>query len=206
MSCNGCRVLRKGCSEDCVLRQGIGWINNPQAQANATVFVAKFFGRAGLMSFMSSVPQSQRPSLFQSLLFEAVGRAVNPVSGAVGLLWTGNWHVCQKAVMAVLRRGTVEPLPELEGGVLGPEFDGVSESGGFRPPIDHVGSGSQKLKRKRNDDGAKYGQTTDLDLRLMYQGSESPSEESETTTLESSLGDNCRFHEGGERKLLRLFV
>ena len=145
-------------------------------------------------------------ALFQSLLFEAVGRAVNPVSGAVGLLWTGNWHLCQKAVMAVLRRGTVEPLPELEGGVSGPEFDSVSESGGFRPPIDHVSSGSQKLKRKRNDDGAKYGQTTDLDLRLMYQGSESPSEESETTTLESSLGDNCRFHEGGEPKLLRLFV
>jgi hypothetical protein len=145
-------------------------------------------------------------ALFQSLLFEAVGRAVNPVSGAVGLLWTGNWHLCQKAVMAVLRRGTVEPLPELEGGVSGPEFDSVSESGGFRPPIDHVGSGSQKLKRKRKDDGAKYGQTTDHDLRLMYQGSESPSEESETTTLESSLGDNCRFHEGGEPKLLRLFV
>lgn len=64
MSCNGCRVLRKGCSENCMLRQSIQWIGTPQAQANATVFVAKFFGRAGLMSFISAVPETQRPCKF----------------------------------------------------------------------------------------------------------------------------------------------
>lgn len=207
MSCNGCRILRKGCSEDCVLRQCIEWINSPQAQANATVFVAKFFGRAGLMSFISSVPKSQGPSLFRSLLFEAVGRTVNPVSGAVGLLWTGNWHVCQKAVRTVLRRGTVEPQPELEGGVFGPEFDNVSECDSVRPPADHVSSGSKTLKRKRDVDAAKRGpMRTDLDLCLMYQRVDTPPEESETTTLESGSGNNCRFHDGGEPKLLRLFV
>jgi hypothetical protein len=47
MSCNGCRVLRKGCSDACVLRPSIEWIDGAQPQANATVFVAKFFGRAG---------------------------------------------------------------------------------------------------------------------------------------------------------------
>lgn len=188
MSCNGCRVLRKGCSEECALRHCIEWIDNPQAQANATVFVAKFFGRGGLMSFISSVPKSQGPSLFRSLLFEAVGRTVNPVSGAVGLLWTGNWHVCQKAVMTVLRRGTVEPRPE---------FDNASECGSFRPPVDHVSSRPQPLKRKR----------ADLDLCLTYQRADTPPEESETTTLESGSGNNCRFHDGGdEPKLLRLFV
>lgn len=50
--------------------------------------------------------------LFQSLLFEACGRTVNPVFGAVGLLWTGNWHVCQSAVETVLRGGELAPLPE----------------------------------------------------------------------------------------------
>ncbi|KHM99183.1 LOB domain-containing protein 39 [Glycine soja] len=93
MSCNGCRVLRKGCSESCMLRPCLQWIETAQAQGHATVFVAKFFGRAGLMSFISNVPENQRPALFQSLLFEACGRTVNPVNGAVGLLWTGNWHV-----------------------------------------------------------------------------------------------------------------
>ncbi|OMP01852.1 hypothetical protein COLO4_11550 [Corchorus olitorius] len=113
MSCNGCRVLRKGCSETCILRPCLQWIESPEAQGHATVFVAKFFGRAGLMSFISAVPESQRPALFQSLLFEACGRTVNPVNGAVGLLWTGNWHVCQAAVETVLRGGTLRPMPEL---------------------------------------------------------------------------------------------
>ncbi|MFS7936895.1 putative GDP-L-fucose synthase transcription factor AS2-LOB family [Helianthus anomalus] len=39
---------------------------------------------------------------FQSLLFEAVGRTVNPVNGAVGLPWTGNWYVCQASVKEVV--------------------------------------------------------------------------------------------------------
>nr|KAJ0198378.1 hypothetical protein LSAT_V11C700375590 [Lactuca sativa] len=102
--CNGCRILRKGCNENCILRQSLCAIESAQAQANATLFVAKFFGRAGLMSFLSSVPEHQRP---------ACGRTVNPVNGAVGLLWTGNWHVCESAVATVLRGGSIHPMPEL---------------------------------------------------------------------------------------------
>ncbi|KAJ0591352.1 putative transcription factor AS2-LOB family [Helianthus annuus] len=114
MSCNGCRVLRKGCNENCILRQSLAAIQDtPQAQANATVFVAKFFGRATLMSFLSAAPQHQRPALFQSLLLEACGRTVNPVNGAVGLLWTGNWHVCESAVETVLRGGTIQAMSQL---------------------------------------------------------------------------------------------
>lgn len=112
MSCNGCRVLRKGCSESCILRPCLQWIDTPESQGHATVFVAKFFGRAGLMSFISNVPDSQRPALFQSLLYEACGRTVNPVSGAVGLLWTGNWNLCQAAVETVLRGGTLRAISE----------------------------------------------------------------------------------------------
>lgn len=61
MSCSGCRVLRKGCSESCVLRTSLQWIDSPEAQAHATLFVAKFFGRTGLISSISSVPASLRP-------------------------------------------------------------------------------------------------------------------------------------------------
>ncbi|XP_041010596.1 LOB domain-containing protein 38-like isoform X2 [Juglans microcarpa x Juglans regia] len=88
MSCNGCRVLRKGCSDNCMLRQCLQWIENPQAQAHATVFVAKFFGRACLMSFISGVPERQRP---------------------------GNWKVCQSAVETVLQGGALRVLPEFLG-------------------------------------------------------------------------------------------
>ncbi|KAF8088902.1 hypothetical protein N665_0527s0021 [Sinapis alba] len=130
MSCNGCRVLRKGCSETCILRPCIQWIESAEAQGHATVFVAKFFGRAGLMSFISSVPESQCPALFQSLLYEACGRTVNPVNGAVGLLWTGNWSVCQAAVETVLRGGSLRPIPELltrDGGFPSVTSDEASE-------------------------------------------------------------------------------
>lgn len=63
MSCNGCRVLRKGCSESCILRPCLQWIESAESQGHATVFVAKFFGRAGLMSFISAVPENQRPGI-----------------------------------------------------------------------------------------------------------------------------------------------
>ncbi|KAL5559154.1 hypothetical protein UlMin_035365 [Ulmus minor] len=124
MSCNGCRVLRKGCSETCVLRTSLHWMDSPEAQGNATLFLAKFFGRSDLLSFISAVPEHHRPALFQSLLFEACGRTVNPVNGAVGLLSSGNWHACQAAVETVLSGGVLRPIP----GVLTPKLDETSES------------------------------------------------------------------------------
>jgi hypothetical protein len=57
-------------------------------------------------------------AVFQSLLYEAAGRTINPVSGAVGLLGSGSWHLCQAAVETVLRGGGIRPLPELDGGGL----------------------------------------------------------------------------------------
>lgn len=78
MSCNGCRVLRKGCSESCVLRQCLRMIESPEAQGHATLFVAKFFGRAGLMSFVSAVPEPQRPGEFAcDLIFAGLGWAAS---------------------------------------------------------------------------------------------------------------------------------
>ncbi|KQJ88280.1 LOB domain-containing protein 42-like [Brachypodium distachyon] len=103
MSCNGCRVLRKGCSEGCTIRPCLEWIKSPDAQANATVFLAKFYGRAGLLNLLAAGPDDLRPALFRSLLYEACGRMVNPIYGSVGLLWSGRWEACQAAVEAVLK-------------------------------------------------------------------------------------------------------
>ncbi|XP_047315970.1 LOB domain-containing protein 37-like [Impatiens glandulifera] len=205
MSCNGCRVLRKGCSDNCILRQSLQGIDTPQAQANATVFVAKFFGRAGLVSFLSAVPDSQRPALFQSLLFEACGRTVNPVNGAVGLLWTGNWQLCQSAVETVLAGGSLQPMSEFLGNGLSNEG---SEIDLFRSATDLFDASKQPTI------------AADLDLRLTQsfptvktgekkkRRAETPSmnsEESETTTFES--GTAAAGYQQGDRetKLLRLF-
>ncbi|XP_056842246.1 LOB domain-containing protein 41 isoform X2 [Raphanus sativus] len=110
MSCNGCRVLRKGCSDDCSIRPCLAWIKSPEAQANATVFLAKFYGRAGLMNLINAGPDHLRPGIFRSLLHEACGRIVNPIYGSVGLLWSGNWQLCQAAVEAVMKG---EPITEM---------------------------------------------------------------------------------------------
>lgn len=61
------------------------------------------------MGFISAVPEDQRPALFQSLLYEACGRTVHPVFGAVGLLSTGNWDVCEAAVETVLKGEALRP-------------------------------------------------------------------------------------------------
>ncbi|KAK3160245.1 hypothetical protein QOZ80_1BG0057050 [Eleusine coracana subsp. coracana] len=103
MSCNGCRVLRKGCSDDCAIRPCLQWIRSPDAQGNATVFLAKFYGRAGLINLISAGPENVQPAIFRSLLYEACGRMLNPVYGSVGLLWSGNWQLCQATVENVLR-------------------------------------------------------------------------------------------------------
>ncbi|KAL0395822.1 UNVERIFIED_CONTAM: LOB domain-containing protein 37 [Sesamum calycinum] len=199
MSCNGCRVLRKGCSETCILRPCLQWIESVEAQGHATVFVAKFFGRAGLMSFISAVPENQRP--------------VNPVNGAVGLLWTGNWHVCQAAVETVLRGGALKPIPELLGGASEPD-DASECTDMFRLQDPGLSSRPKVQKRRRSpDEPAKVMQLADLDLSLTpgFQGKRSStlpekrrpvspsmySEESETTT--------CGDQPATEIKLLNLF-
>ncbi|XP_048136709.1 LOB domain-containing protein 40-like [Rhodamnia argentea] len=103
MSCNGCRVLRKGCTEDCTIRPCLQWIQSPVSQANATMFLAKFYGRAGLINLINAGPDHLRPAIFRSLLYEACGRVVNPIYGSVGLLCSGNWAQCQSSVEAVLQ-------------------------------------------------------------------------------------------------------
>ncbi|KAH6808556.1 hypothetical protein C2S51_000312 [Perilla frutescens var. frutescens] len=103
MSCNGCRVLRKGCVDSCTLRPCLEWIESPESQANATLFLAKFYGRAGLINLIKSGPTHLRPEIFRSFLYEACGRIISPVHGSVGLMCSGHWPRCQAAVEAVLR-------------------------------------------------------------------------------------------------------
>ncbi|KAI3808532.1 hypothetical protein L1987_24484 [Smallanthus sonchifolius] len=220
MSCNGCRVLRKGCSDSCILRPCLQWIDTPEAQGHATVFVAKFFGRAGLMSFISDVPENQRPSLFQSLLFEAAGRTVNPITGAVGLLWTGNWHVCQASVDTVLRGGTLRPIPELLAGF--PMTSKLGDSSDIDvkvfDPVTHTRSKVQK-RRRAFEAPSDVIQSQDLDLNQSFpaiknmpekrrQGSPSMNSEDSsvtTTCLDGGLGDYNCTQEGRELHLLNLF-
>ncbi|XP_008800648.1 LOB domain-containing protein 38-like [Phoenix dactylifera] len=202
MSCNGCRILRKGCSEACILRPCLQWIESPEAQGHATVFVAKFFGRAGLVSFISAVPEPQRPALFQSLLFEACGRTINPVNGAVGLLWSGNWHLCWAAVETVLRGGTLRPLPDL---------DDAAEAGLYARPRAAAWSSAVKWRKAAPTNNVP-APPCDLDLCLTPRSPAAAREEKqlrpETPSMTSEGSVTTSGESGGDRqpRLLNLFV
>lgn len=166
-------------------------------------------------------------ALFQSLLFEACGRTVNPVNGAVGLLWTGNWHVCQAAVETVLRGGTLRPMPELMGldAPAAAATDEASEAEvactdtwRIRNPNPNCRFTSSRSsgcggggKRKRSEELAKLQAQPNLDLRLtpvFSQKVESRRPESPSmTSVESGTTTENRFgDQWGHRKVLNLFI
>ncbi|WJX45013.1 hypothetical protein P8452_31929 [Trifolium repens] len=99
MRCNGCRVLRKGCSEDCIIKPCLEWISSSESQGNATLFLAKFYGRTGLFNLLAKASGENSQVVFKSLLYEASGRLMNPTHGALGLFRTGQWNRCE-AVLA----------------------------------------------------------------------------------------------------------
>ncbi|EOY15752.1 hypothetical protein QUC31_000693 [Theobroma cacao] len=225
MSCNGCRVLRKGCSETCVLRSSLRWIESPEAQGNATLFLAKFFGRSDLLSLISSVPETQRPALFQSLLFEACGRTVNPVNGAVGLLSSGNWHLCQAAADTVLQGGALRPIPGILAGVRTPSCDESSDRFCFNScDFQSRYAQSKPLMTMMMMENQSASAASDLSLSLTTKlgggrrgsgrryeeerkrpraaaAASLYSEESEITTFKSKENEGSQ-----ERKILNLFV
>ncbi|GKV23549.1 hypothetical protein SLEP1_g33259 [Rubroshorea leprosula] len=139
ISCNGCRVLRKGCSDSCSIRPCLQWIPSPQSQANATVFLAKFYGRAGLINLINAGPENLRPEIFKSLLYEACGRMVDPINGLVGLMISGKWLQCQAAVEAVLSGAPIAQVPS------------QSVLSGFSPPF--KGCDIRHVSRHKNSDG-----------------------------------------------------
>jgi hypothetical protein len=151
------------------------------------------------------------------LLYEAVGRTVNPVNGVVGLLQTGNWHVCQAAVETVLRGGTLRAIPEFVGG----EVSNVAETS----DVDHHhhhGSEAHGEHLYVSPQDLDLCLTASLNARMEEVGGgrkrrrssttareTTPSEESETTTLGSNYYSSGGGREAGgdhQRKTLKLFV
>lgn len=86
------------------------------------------------------------------MLYEAAGRTVNPVNGAVGLLWTGNWDVCQASVDAVLQGGILRPVVNLTDGFsIMPKLGDLSETD-VKVEDSVTNPRSKVLKRRRDLD------------------------------------------------------
>ncbi|KAE9615392.1 putative transcription factor AS2-LOB family [Lupinus albus] len=204
LSCNGCRILRKGCSDDCIIRPCLEWINCPESQANATLFLAKFYGRAGLLNLINAAPQPLRPGVFKSLMYEACGRIVNPVFGSLGLLWTGEWAQCQAAVDAVLNGSEISAM-ELSDWQLTPVSKHVFPS----HDISHVPRDSHLPRRTGNviRPKARVGSVDSAGLwklgsgSSLEQGNKEGWETESDETVEASLMSQDEPSRTGEAKV-----
>ncbi|CAM6084094.1 unnamed protein product [Calypogeia fissa] len=174
--CEGCRRLRKRCDkDDCVLQPCLEslWRNNKLYQGNATVFLAKYFGRKRFFELLQDVTKDERPALFKSLLHEACGRTVNPVSGAIGLKTASKWHLCEEAVINVLTGGSLNQV----GGMAsdGPCISTTSSSCPFlvmkakRERDDEDDSDFNRLPQLVAESRRRRQQNLNLDLNLSLQ-------------------------------------
>ncbi|CDO98432.1 unnamed protein product [Coffea canephora] len=206
MSCNGCRVLRKGCSEKCSIKPCLHWIKSPEAQANATVFLAKFYGRAGLLNLINAGPDHLRPGIFRSLLYEACGRIVNPIYGSTGLLWSGNWHLCQAAVEAVLSGSPISQVsadsaactvcPPLKAGDIRHVSKDENSAGSAARDLHKVKCSKGKFKRAGVKQPKVRVESPDVDnaARVMWSWSHKEEEEEEEVVGSPSRDSGVSQH------------
>lgn len=188
ISCNGCRALRKGCSDDCIIKPCLQWIQTPESQANATLFLAKFYGRAGLLNLINAGADDLRPSIFRSLLYEACGRIVNPIYGSAGLLWSGSWQLCEAAVEAVLKgeeivqvssdvalssstpplkAGDIRHVSKQESSDVSNQLCKVKTRSRFKRPANKSKTNSERADESREDEGLKRRRNEKSDGSVM---------------------------------------
>lgn len=128
---------------------------------------------------------------------------MNPVTGAVGLLWTGNWHVCQASVETVLQGGTLRPIPELiDGFPMMPKLgDSVSD------PVTQPRSKVQKRRREVEQQELDLNRSCFPAMKNLpekrRQGS--PSMNSEGSSVTTTCLDGDYGEEGRGLHLLNLF-
>lgn len=120
------------------------------------------------------------------------------MTGAVGLLSTGNWHLCQKAVQTVLAGGN--PRQVFTGIITPPYFDDSFECGGawdipnqfpHKYGSDQIEATEWISSERRWNTSSSFGSETELS--------------DVTLCLDSGMGytDGVK---GEEPKLLNLFV
>lgn len=124
-------------------------------------------------------------ALFQSLLYEACGRTINPVSGAIGLMWTGQWDLCESAVDTVLCGGSLRPMDDLCGDADMRNLYGPIVAG---RPSSPTSSSGRSVKRRRVSEVEGVG-NFDLDLCLMAGSPEKSSSDESVMTNDDRVFD-----------------
>jgi hypothetical protein len=125
-------------------------------------------------------------ALFRSLLYEACGRTISPVNGTIGLMWSGNWDLCEAAVDTVLSGGSLHPIDDVCGNADMCDLYRPMIDGG--PALSSSSSSGESFKRRRVSEVQDLG-NCDLDLCLMAGSSEKSSSEESVMTTEDLLCD-----------------
>ncbi|RLN18728.1 LOB domain-containing protein 37-like [Panicum miliaceum] len=104
------------------------------------------------------MPMWMDAALFRSLLYEACGRTINPVSGAIGLMWTGNWDLCQAAADAVLRGESLRALSTIPAAFTDRDMDGLYGNVGAAAASSSSpeNSSSAPSRKRRNNNGLAF--------------------------------------------------
>lgn len=132
---------------------------------------------------------------------------MNPVNGAVGLLWSGNWQVCQAAVETILAGGVLHPLPEAFGGDLQPVVDESSSD-----TVSDIGRSVRSQSRPFMQDLTEMDRKSTIDLSLLPESYDDVSPGSVGTALrrqsDPAESEGRCYGRGGDEKnkLLNLFV
>ncbi|KAF8727822.1 hypothetical protein HU200_018386 [Digitaria exilis] len=117
MSCNGCRVLRKGCSEACVLRPCLQWIDTADAPGPRHRLRRQVL-RPRRPPLLQS-PPSPTPSALRCSSRCCTRRRGGPstrCTARLGCWGRGTGTSARRPVDTVLRGGAIGPLPDLGGG------------------------------------------------------------------------------------------
>uniref|UniRef100_A0A0D9X107 LOB domain-containing protein n=1 Tax=Leersia perrieri TaxID=77586 RepID=A0A0D9X107_9ORYZ len=139
-------------------------------------------------------------------MYEAAGRTINPVGGAVGLLSSGSWHLCQAAVETVLRGGGIGPMTD--------QLDAASLAARRGVGCSTFSTAKRSATRNTDAAAARVGQPS-CDLGLWLSPGSPPAvaagERRAGTPSMNSEGSvtTCGGAGGGEREepeLLNLFV
>lgn len=118
--------------------------------------MCKLYAYGAWLSELTCHAQWKNAALFRSLLYEACGRTINPVSGAIGLMWTGNWDLCQAAADAVLRgESSLRALSTIPAAFKDRDMDGLYGNVGAAAAssASPENSSSTPSKKRRNNGG-----------------------------------------------------
>ncbi|KAJ7980958.1 putative LOB domain-containing protein [Quillaja saponaria] len=86
--CAACKILRRRCSQKCVLAPYF-----PPTEPAKFTIAHRVFGASNIIKFLQELPESQRADAVSSMVYEASARIRDPIYGCAGAICQLQKHV-----------------------------------------------------------------------------------------------------------------